>query len=64
MVFVYTYTDNVGLVWRKIYTSKQCQFEDVTIIYSTTASHTLGLVSLLFVASLYSTLLFTCCRAR
>ena len=51
--------DNIGLVWRKIYTSKQCQFEDVTIIHSTTASHTLGhpcLVSLLFMASLYSTL--------
>ena len=39
--------------------SKQCQFEDVTIIHCTNASHTLGhpcLVSLLFMASLYSTL--------
>ena len=31
--------DNTGLVWRKIYTRKQYQFEDVTII---NASHTLG----------------------
>ena len=41
----------IGLVWRKICTGKQCQFEDVT-----TASHTLGhpcLVTLLFMASLY-----------
>ena len=47
----------VGLVWRKIYTSK---LEDVTIIHSATASHALShtcLVSLLFMAFLYSTLL-------
>ena len=31
--------DNIGLVWRKIYTSKRCQFEDVTIMHSATASH-------------------------
>ena len=40
---------NIWLVWRKRYTSKQCQF-DVTIIISAAASHTLGypcLVSLL-----------------
>ena len=51
--------DNIGLVWRKIYTSKQCQFEDVTIMHAATASHALRhpcLVSLLFMASLYSTL--------
>ena len=51
--------DNIGLVWRNIYTSKQCQFEDVTIIHSTTASHALShacLVSLLFMESLYSML--------
>ena len=44
--------DNTGLVWSKIYTSKKCPFEDVTIIiHCTTASHALGhpcLVSLHF----------------
>ena len=42
--------DNIGLVWSKIYTSKKCQFEDVTILHCTNASHALGhpcLVSLL-----------------
>ena len=51
--------DNIGLVWRKNYTSKKGQFEDVTIIHCTTASRSLGhpcLVSLLFMASLYPTL--------
>ena len=45
--------DNIGLVWNIIYTSKKCQFEDVTIIHCTTVS---CLISLLFMASLYSTL--------
>ena len=52
--------DNIGLVWSKIYTSKKCQFEDVSIIHSTTASHALGhprLISLLFMASLSNTFL-------
>ena len=26
---------NIGLVWRKFYTSNQCRFEDVTFIHST-----------------------------
>ena len=51
--------DNIGLVWSKIYVSKKCQFEDVTIIplyyYITCPGHPC-LVSLLFMASLYCTL--------
>ena len=34
--------DNIGLVWSKIYMSKKCQFEDVTIIHCTIASHAQG----------------------
>ena len=48
--------DNIELVWRKIYMSKQCQFKYVTIINS--ASHTLCypcLVSLFYPYN-YSTL--------
>ena len=48
--------DNIGLVWSKIYTSKQSQFEDVTIIPSSHAQGHPCLVSLLFMVSLYSTL--------
>ena len=46
---------NIGLVWSKMYTSKKCPFEDVTIIHCTTASHALGpcLFSLPFMTSLY-----------
>ena len=47
--------DNIGLVWSKIYTSKQSQFEDVTIIPSSHAQGHPCLVSLLFMVSLYST---------
>ena len=44
--------DNIG---HKIYTSKKCQFDDVTRIHCANASHTLDhpcLVSFLFMASL------------
>ena len=53
--------NNIGLVWRKMYKSKQCQFEDITIIHSTTASHALHhpcLVSLLFMASIIPNWIF------
>ena len=46
--------DKIGLVWRKIFMSKECQFEFHCII----ASHALGHPCLLFMASLYSKLLF------
>ena len=46
--------DKIGLVWRKIFMSKECQFEFHCII----ASHALGHPCLLFMASLYSTLFY------
>ena len=62
--------DNIGLVWWGMCMSKQCQREvHVPLIHCATTSHAPGhpcLVSLLFMSSLYSTLLnsqiflFTC----
>ena len=62
--------DNIGLVWWGMCMSKQCRCEVyVPLIHCATTSHVLGhhcLVSLLYMASLYSTLfnsqnfLFTC----
>ena len=62
--------DNIGLVWWRMCMSKQCQREvHVPLIHCATTSHALGhpcLVSLLYMASLYSTLFnsqkffFTC----
>ena len=46
--------DNIGLVWRKIYTSKPCQFEEPSCHCTNALGHPC-LVSLLFMASLYST---------
>ena len=34
--------DNIGLVWKGIYMSRECQFEDVTTIHCTTSPHALG----------------------
>ena len=48
-------TRALQLVWNKIYMSKKCQFEDVTIIQCTITKHALGYpcsVSLIFMASL------------
>ena len=55
--------DNVGLVWRKIYMSKLCQFEDVTIIpwYSCTMSSLSSLLAFYGIPIFHTfNFLFTC----